>query len=116
MMEDAIVTDRPDIPLIDKIMAGGMAETLHKHYPNHLWAVNVNSKGGIATVYNMMLSGQMGYILPLDVAWSATEWEKMVMRAGGEILERYRQQRAKANLEELVNVPSDAAGRGIYLK
>ena len=110
-----LTTDRPDIPLLDKITAANMADTLHKRYPNHLWAVNVNGKQGIATIYNLMLSGQYGFILHLDAPCSATEWDKMITRAGGEILERFEQPRGKADLMRLVGVPTDMAGRSIFL-
>jgi hypothetical protein len=116
MTDESLATETPDIPILDKVMAANMADTLHKHFPGHPWAVNVNGKQGIATVYNFLLSGQMGYILHLDAACSATEWDRMVMRAGGEILERYRQKRARANLEALVHVETDFAGRSIFLQ
>lgn len=70
-----------------------MAEILNKHYPPPAgipfwWAVNVNVKGGVAYVYNLALSGRMGYLLHLDNLMAITG-EKEIMRAGGEILERY---------------------------
>ena len=55
----------------DGISAAGMllvkrtAETLHKHYPGHLWAVNINEEGGIMTVMNLALSGKWGFMLKL---------------------------------------------------
>ena len=82
-------TDRPAIPILDQITAANMADTLHKHYPNYRWAVFVSSEQGIAKVYNLDLTGQHAWVLHLDVMFSATDWDRRIMRAGGEILERY---------------------------
>jgi len=58
-----------DIKLIkrdgeDGISVSGMslvrrvAETLHKHYPDHLWAVNIDEEGGVLTVMNQDRPGR----------------------------------------------------------
>lgn len=70
-----------------------IAEILHRHYPPppripFWWAVTVNGAGGVANVYNLALSGRMGYVIHLHNLMGAGG-EKLVMRAGGEILERY---------------------------
>ena len=70
-----------------------IGEILHKHYPPpkgmpFWWAVSVNGRGGVAYVYNLALSGTHGYILHLHNLYSAGN-DKLVMRAGGESLERF---------------------------
>lgn len=84
----------------DGISATGMflvkrvAETLHKHYPGHLWAVNINEEGGVITVMNLALSGKWGFLLKLKAVQEDPDL-KSVMRAGGELLERYRLHRGR---------------------
>ena len=106
-----IVTDRPAIPILDQITAANMADTLHKHYPNYRWAVYVSGEQGIAKVYNLDLTGQHAWVLHLDVMFSATDWDQRIMRAGGEILERYRLDRARFDLDRWMALPTDFAGR-----
>lgn len=76
--------------LADMTTAKAVADVLDRHYPGHLWKVNVDSMNGIATVLNMRLSGNWGFILKLTDTYSGSEFEKRVMLAGGELLERYR--------------------------
>jgi hypothetical protein len=76
--------------LADMTTAKLVAEVLDRFYPGHLWAVHVDSLGGIATVKNMRLSGNWGFVLKLTDTYSGSEFEKRVMMCGGELLERYR--------------------------
>lgn len=109
-----ITTDTPQIPLNDLIQAKTMADRLHKEYPGHLWAVTHDGAKGICTIRNLMLSGTMGYILKVREFATVSEFERAVMRAGGEVLERYRIARAKADNEQLAFLPTDFAGRHEY--
>jgi hypothetical protein len=74
----------------DITTAKEIAGLLDKSYPGHLWAVHVDSLGGIATVKNMRLSGTWGFMLKLTDTFSGSEFDKRVKMAGGELLERYR--------------------------
>lgn len=65
------------------------ADHLHKHYPGHLWAVNVNKDGGVVNIFNLALSSLWGYVLHTTTVIHDPEL-KCVMRAGGELLERAR--------------------------
>jgi len=67
-------------------LAKNVAEHLEKKYPGWLWAVHVMD--GVVGVKSMRLSGQWGFILHED---KIDNDYKAVTRAGGEILERYRQ-------------------------
>lgn len=87
----------------DEILAKQAADMLNKHYPGHLWAVNVNSdeKGGIMVIKNFSVSFRYGYTLhltKLDVDM------KKVMRAGGEILERAKMHRGTGRGELATHV------------
>lgn len=76
--------------MADWTQAKHIADVLDRHYPGHMWAVHVDSVGGIATVKNLRLSGTWGFCLKLVDTFSQSEWDKRIMLAGGELLERYR--------------------------
>ena len=72
--------------LNDHTLAKNVAETLEKKYPGWFWAVNVMD--GIVTVKSLRISGNWGFVMHAD---KIDNDYKAVTRAGGEILERYRQ-------------------------
>jgi len=61
---------------------------LYKQYPSvkEGWCVTINEGGGIIHVINTLLSGKMGFVLHIT---QIDAEGKTVMRAGGELLERY---------------------------
>lgn len=79
--------------MLEMALAKNAAETLLKYYPNYLWAVTV--KAGLIYVKNLNLSGRWGFIIDSNKVFSATELDKKLREAGGEILERYRITRQK---------------------
>lgn len=111
MTMDALVTDAPQVSAYELTLAKQMADTLHKAYPGHLWAVSVSAKQGMADVRNMALSGSWGFRLKLVDHYTASDWDRQVRLAGGELLERYRVRRARADMETLNHLPTDFAGR-----
>lgn len=108
---DAMTTDAPQISANDLIFAKEMAEVLHAHYPGHLWAVSV--EGGMADIRNLMLSSQYGYRLRLPDVYSMSSFRHKVIHAGGEILERFKVLRGRADFEAMAGLPVDIAGRPI---
>jgi hypothetical protein len=79
-------------------LAKRVAEYLFKHYPGHPWLVGANIAAGVVDIhlaYPVKVASKMGslghYIhvasLTSDAAW------KKVMRAGGDLLERYNMAR-----------------------
>jgi hypothetical protein len=107
----ALLDDVPDIPVNDLIMSKNMADTLHKHYPEHRWAVCVEGANGIAKVYHLDTSGSKAYILDLASIYSSSSFDRDLIKAGGEILERHRLARGRFNLDRWENLPTDFAGR-----
>ena len=107
MMEQ--LTDKPEINANDFVMAKNMADLLNRQYPNHLWAVTCQGDQGIATVRNLRLSGHLGYIIKLADLYQDPSM-KAVLRAGGEILERYRLSRGKFNEDQYTNLPMTRSG------
>jgi hypothetical protein len=93
------LTGNPNVVALDFLTAKQMAETLHSHYPGHLWAVTCEGLKGIATVRNLRLSGRWGFVIKLRDL-KADPGMKEVIRAGGELLERYRVSRGRFNPAE----------------
>ena len=110
-MNDAILTENPQVAANDLVMAKEMADTLNRHYPGHLWAVNVDGAGtGFADVRNIGLSGNWGFRVMLKHTYSASEFQKRIVMAGGEILERFRLSRGRLNEEQYADLPTDRFG------
>lgn len=84
-------------------------QTLEQHYPGHAWVVGINDS--IIIVRNTLLAGDYGYVIHIPAIYSASWLADEVMRAGGEILERYRQRRARVEVDSIIELPTDFAGR-----
>lgn len=74
-----------------------IADMLNKHYPGHMWAVNVNSdkQQGVCNIFNFAISKRYGYVLHLKTIQQDAKLA-CVIKAGGEILERADFIRGKA--------------------
>lgn len=98
----------------DVNMSRTLCEVLMRHYPGHAWGVNVDGRTGLITIRDMYLSGQWGYILKIGAVYSASSLERDVVRAGGEILERFRMARAQFQADQYADAPVDFAGRLLF--
>lgn len=107
------LTGTPDVAALDFNLSRDMAEALHKAYPGHLWAVTCEGEKGLATVRNMMLSGNWGFVLKLSDLTTASDWQKKVINAGGELLERYRLRRGVADQAAIADLQTNFAGHVI---
>lgn len=101
--------------LADIDQAKAISEVLQRHYPGHHWAVNVDGAGGVATIKNFSLSGDWGFLLML-AAFSASEMDKRVVMAGGELLERYNLSRGRRRENEMNAVKFDGLGNARFLQ
>jgi hypothetical protein len=106
-----LVTDNPVGAANDILMSKEMAEALHAAYPGHMWAVAVDGSIGFADVRNLALSGSWGFRIKLDNIYSGSSFKRDVIRAGGELLERYRMSRGKFRADEYAILQTDHAGR-----
>ncbi len=80
----------------------GMSFVLDKLYPGYLWQVGMNQD--VVYIQNMTLSTDKGFVLPL----SEFDVEgKVLMRTGGELLERFGVKRGKRNQADVVALPKD---------
>ncbi len=94
------------------VLAKDIADYLEKEYPGWLWALGVDSKGGIVTIRSLRLSAEWGYILKLDwVQHDPVVRRKLVLRAAGEILERYGCKPRPYRHEDFARITRDVAGR-----
>lgn len=101
----------------DMLLAKQIAETLMAHYPHpHLWAVTCEGHTGIATIKNLNLSGTWGYVLKLPKLYSASSLTKDVIRAGGEILERFHMDRGQFNEAQYAALKTNHAGDFLFEK
>jgi len=101
-----------EIDLANQSIAKEVAECLNKHYPGHAWAVTANVETGLVQVRNLKLSGKLGFILKMD-DMSTDPGMRLVIRAGGEILERYRLSRRGINESEMSDIQYDFKGEAI---
>ena len=95
----------------DLAMSKEIAEALNQQYPGHLWAVRVQGEYGVASIHNLMLSGEWGYRLLLDKNYSVSDLRASAIKAGGEILERFNVKRGRLNDDHMATMATDFAGR-----
>jgi len=96
---------------IDQQICEMVGQVLLRHYPNHQWLVQADRRKGLIDIRNLSLDGQMGCRIPMDGYATASELERLAMRYGGEILERYHVERGRLNQERVDELPTDFSGR-----
>lgn len=104
-----LIDESPEQHIKEYKLSGVIADILLKHYQDHLWGVHVDMRGGVVQVTNMRLSGRWGFILHLDkVLLDPTN--KIIINAGGELLERYRLSRGKFSESQYQQLNTDTIG------
>ncbi len=92
-----IITDMAGVPIsgAGQTLGRNLIARLESVYPAFAgaWRVCINEPGGVIEVTNLMLSGRMGFLM--HIAKIDPEGRKVV-RAAGELLERYRIARSGA--------------------
>lgn len=104
-MSDVVIQAYAKGTSTEYLQAKNIAEYLHKHYPGHLWAVMVEK--GIITIKNLALSGQWGFILHQD---KIDNDGRDIVRAAGELLERYNLHRGKLKENEFMDLKRNFKG------
>lgn len=94
----------------EEMLCSTAGAVLMKVYPGFHWAVRVNEATGMFYILNQDLSGEWGYRGKVGDIYSATQFEKEVLMAGGGILEHFGVARAAANQDALVVLPTDFRG------
>lgn len=91
-----------------QIMCKNALDTLNKKYPGYAWVVMVDDVAGVMNIECWNISGRMGYTLHMtNLMHDAGVMNKKVMRAGGELLERYGLNRNRARETEIRSVKRD---------
>lgn len=99
-----------DLSCSGKLLAIDVGETLNKHYPGHLWAVTVDEDGGVLVIKNLALSGNWGFVLHLHRLPAGKALHPLIVRAGGELLERYNLSRSRLKVDEIMKMKRDSRG------
>jgi hypothetical protein len=90
----------------DMTLAREAGLTLHNHYRGHLWSVEVDSRQGVCFITIPILLGNWKYIIPLKMLNPA-----MVIKAGGEILERFNLPRSRIDFASFLEARGKSVSR-----
>lgn len=97
---DAVLTGFGETRMADQDVCIAVGEDLTRHYPGYLWMVGVNHDAGTVCIDiqcdKPIGLGQYGYMLYLSTVLGAGG-QAAVMRAGGELLERFGLRRGIAH-------------------
>lgn len=109
-MSDIIVCNDADLrqTLGEKALCDATGPVLARTYPGYRWRVEARS--GVVIIRNEMTNCKWAYVLHPDKSFSATDWHDKVVRAGGEILERYNLWRSGFNMGNWLDRPRDFTG------
>ena len=109
-----------------ELLCRSIGEILVKAYPGWLWAVHPQEKGGMVNIRNMHLHGAYGYRLKIgEIQNDPIVLSKTVVRAAGEVLERFGMPRGPFNADRFAQAKRDPFGncipdlndkRGLLLK
>jgi hypothetical protein len=96
---DAIITGQGETRMADQDVCIAVGEDLSKHYPNYLWMVGCNHEAGTLHIDLQVPKpiGLQNYAYRLNISTVlGPGGQKAVMRAGGELLERFGLRRGMA--------------------
>lgn len=94
MSDTLIHVDPSQLAPADAALMAAMYAKLQEHYPGHHWRTTADHEQGVAAVYLQYLdaikrtAGRYGYALLIDKLKSDPDM-RSVVRAGGELLERF---------------------------
>lgn len=83
----------------DIAMCRRIVNVLFQHYPRHVWHVTVDSRPHVGTAeIKLLYTDHLGVLPRLGYRLHLNKiTDRKIMRAGGELLERYRIARGQAN-------------------
>lgn len=108
-------TDAPEVEAANFELAKIIGDFLVKTYPGYLWRVNADIIGGIVNILCNDVSTEMGCTLMTRALTDPVAAEKLVRKAGGEILERARLHRGRMKEDEVATAQRDIRGNIINL-
>lgn len=86
------------------ILTKNSADLLERQYPGWGWALNPDEAGGVLNIRSLRLSGSHGYTLKLGEIQNDPQLRE-VIRAGGELLERFGYRAAPFRLDQYLAGP-----------
>lgn len=95
-------------------LAKNVGDMLAREYPDYLWAVSV--RGGVLHFKMLYASGKWGYTIRIPKIATSSELERKAKMGAGELLERYRLNRTKFNVNEYAALPKNFAGHFAFDK
>jgi hypothetical protein len=101
MMQEATITS----------LVKNVADTLYKHYPGHAWAVGPSNDYSMLAIWNEALSTRYGMWIRVN---DIDPEYKNVMRWAGELLERAKLSRGRADDDEYESLDRDFKGEVIF--
>lgn len=108
-------TGSDQIEIANYELASIVGECLHNAYPGYLWRVNAEIEGGIVNVICGDVSYESGCTLMIKDLAEPVAAKKLVLKAGGEILERAKLHRGRMREHELAEAKRDIRGNIIGL-
>lgn len=99
----------------DRALTLAVADKLERHYPGHPWLIEASHKQGVVMISIPIFMGwKRKYVIHIS-ALKSDPGMRHVVRAGGEILERFKMPRQAFSDTDYVNalnaMPSFARGR-----
>ena len=96
--------EKGDHPM-DVRLVGNVNRILHQHYPGWGWYVECPPNQNVVIVRNLDLDlyGKWGFMMLKDRLIGEGDRDKAIMRAGGELLERWKKDRAGVSPDDINN-------------
>ncbi|MBF0212367.1 MAG: hypothetical protein HQM00_02245 [Magnetococcales bacterium] len=98
-MGDLIITQADTIG--EQEVARRCLQVLHLHYPGYDWEVNCH--GGVVEVFNLTLHPNFGFRRKMSEL-SNDPSLRLIMRAGGELMERFHVTRTRLAMGQLMEM------------
>lgn len=103
-------TGEATLEIMNMELASVIGEYLHRRYPGYLWRVNAEIDQGIVNILCADVSMSKGCTLFCHQLINQGDAEALVMRAGGELLERAGLHRGRMREQEIVGAKRDLRG------
>jgi hypothetical protein len=109
-VSDIIVIDDVGLrqTLKEKEVCDYVGPLLASRYPGYRW--RVETAGGVVNIRCEHTNARYGYTLIPERYFSETQWRAAIIRAGGEILERFNMSRRAFDVANFLARPRNFAG------
>jgi hypothetical protein len=111
-MSDIIVATDHDFrhEIAAKEVSDYIGPLLANTYPGYRWRVEPDAKNGIVDIRCEHTNCKFGYTLIPSRYFSETQWRAAIIKAGGEILERFNMSRRGFDAVDFLTRERDFAG------